>query len=42
MNADVLTNLNYGDLLNAHIRSGAALTVATHHRSTGSSSASST
>lgn len=32
MNADVLTNLNYAELLQAHVRSGAALTVATHHR----------
>ena len=32
MNADVLTNLDYADLLNTHVRSGAALTVATHHR----------
>lgn len=33
MNGDVLTDLNYGDLLNAHIASEAPLTVATYRRS---------
>lgn len=32
MNADVLTNLRYDDLLNTHLSNGAALTVATHRR----------
>jgi NDP-sugar pyrophosphorylase family protein len=32
MNADVLTNLRYDDLLNAHVLSGAALTVAAQQR----------
>jgi NDP-mannose synthase len=32
MNGDVLTDLDYADLLQRHIRSGAPLTVATHQR----------
>ena len=32
MNADVLTNLDFADLLSAHVNSGAALTVTTHLR----------
>jgi NDP-mannose synthase len=34
MNGDVLTDLNYGDLLHSHVLSGAPLTVATARRST--------
>jgi NDP-sugar pyrophosphorylase family protein len=33
MNGDVLTDLNYADLLRGHVRSGAPLTVATYQRS---------
>ncbi|MFG3707784.1 sugar phosphate nucleotidyltransferase [Micromonospora sp. NPDC047670] len=33
MNGDVLTNLDYADLLHSHSRSGAPLTVATYRRS---------
>ena len=32
VNADVLTSVDFGDMLDAHIRSGAALTVATQVR----------
>jgi NDP-mannose synthase len=32
MNGDILTDLDYADLLAAHTRSGAPLTVATYHR----------
>ncbi|MFF1271864.1 sugar phosphate nucleotidyltransferase [Streptomyces marokkonensis] len=32
MNGDVLTDLDYADVLNRHSRSGAPLTIATYHR----------
>lgn len=32
MNGDILTELDYGALLRAHADSGAALTIATHHK----------
>jgi NDP-mannose synthase len=34
MNGDILTNIDYGDLLNTHIESNAALTIATNLRET--------
>jgi NDP-sugar pyrophosphorylase family protein len=33
MNGDILTNLDYGDLLETHHQSGAAVTIACQHRS---------
>ena len=32
MNGDILTTLDYGEFLRAHSESGAALTIATHHK----------
>jgi NDP-sugar pyrophosphorylase family protein len=32
MNGDVLTNIDFGDVLDQHIDSGSSLTVATYHR----------
>lgn len=32
MNGDILTDINYADLFNAHIKSGALFTVATYQR----------
>jgi len=41
MNGDILTDMNYADLLKFHIESDAPLTVATNERVTRSTSASS-